>query len=64
MFLLSELWAGRWSWAAAAVDDVRRQLDPELRHLVGGGADVSVVLYGPTQVGKTTLLLRLLGVAE
>ena len=65
MVLLSDLWAARWSWAAAAMDDVRGRLAPELRHVVGGGAaDVSVVLYGPTQVGKTTLLLTLLGVAE
>lgn len=65
MVLLSDLWAARWSWAATAMDDVRGRLAPELRHLVGGGAaDVSVVLYGPTGVGKTTLLLTLLGVAE
>lgn len=64
MVLFSDLWAARWSWAATAMDDVRGRLAPELRHLVGGGADVSVVLYGPTQVGKTTLLLTLLDVAE
>ncbi len=62
--LASELYEQRWSWAAAAVGAVRSQLAPELRHLVAGNAgDVSVVLYGPTQVGKTTLLLTLLGVA-
>ncbi|MGH3612292.1 MAG: hypothetical protein ACRDRK_06770, partial [Pseudonocardia sp.] len=61
----SDIWADRWTWAADAVENVRGLLAPELRHLVGAGsAEVSVVLYGPTHVGKTTLLLTLLGVAD
>ena len=59
----SDLHQTRLDWAECAYSKFLRNLDPELQHyLVNHEEEVSVVLYGITQVGKTTLLLKVLGI--
>jgi hypothetical protein len=59
----AELYRQRWDWARDTYNDFRRDLTPEMKAFFPEGRrDVSIVLYGPSQSGKTTLLLRLLGV--
>lgn len=67
MEALSSLWrdmfARRLGWAEHAYEDFLRKIDPDLAtYFSGKEKDVYVVLYGKTQVGKTTLLLKLMGV--
>ncbi len=58
--------ADRWAWADQQIEQFVSDLDPTLaRHFrqptnshVG---QIGAVLYGKTQVGKTTLILRLMG---
>ena len=63
--LWRDQWAGRQDWAFRAYDAFRDGLSEHTRScLTAGSTEASVVLFGRTQVGKTTLLLRLLGVSE
>lgn len=58
--------ARRHQWALDACDEFRQTLSEELRdHLPRGDerGEAYVVAFGRTQVGKTTLILELLGVA-
>jgi hypothetical protein len=66
---LRRLWAegapGRQSWALSAYDRFCSELSPWTRDSLPAARDeTTIVLFGPTQVGKTTLLLELLGVAK
>ena len=52
-------------WADQAYAQFRAVLPAEVRDALSSRrSDCNVALYGPTQVGKTTLLLTLLGVRE
>jgi len=57
-------WNRRLDWAHAAIGDFRDGLSPEVRHLLPGRGEstCNVAVYGRSQVGKTTLILRLMGV--
>ncbi len=66
---LRRLWAqgtqGRREWALTAYDRFCSELSPWTRgSLPEARKETTIVLFGPTQVGKTTLLLELLGIAE
>lgn len=51
-------------WAFRALDRLLASVGGDVRHfLAGGRAEAYVVVFGKTQVGKTTLLLDLMGVA-
>lgn len=57
----------RWRWVDERIDDFRLSCDPALaldRHFDSSGRTFNAVLFGRTQTGKTTLLLRLLGVRD
>jgi hypothetical protein len=61
--LAAGLHGRRLEWADRAYDQFRAALPAEVRDsLSGRRSDSNVALYGRTQVGKTTLLLTLLGV--
>lgn len=67
VFPLSELWrAGsqtRLDWAFEAYDSLIEKLSPEVKtRMAAGNPEAYVVVFGRTQVGKTTLLLELMGV--
>ncbi|KHL24151.1 hypothetical protein PK98_15380 [Croceibacterium mercuriale] len=51
-------------WAVRANEEWIADLSPDGRALPQRSPETMVVLFGPTQVGKTTLLLTLLGIAE
>lgn len=66
---LRRMWAegaeGRQSWALNAYSRFRSSLSPWTNQSLPEAQDETVIiLFGPTQVGKTTLLLELLGVAR
>lgn len=54
----------RHDWALTAFDRFVHELAPELSAQLKGSEQVTVVVYGATQVGKTTLILDLLGLAS
>lgn len=54
----------RHDWALTAFDRFVRELAPELSAQLKGSEQVTVVVYGATQVGKTTLILDLLGLGS
>jgi len=62
------LWLERHShrhdWALSAFDRFVHELAPELSAQLMGSEQVTVVVYGATQVGKTTLILDLLGLGS
>ncbi|WP_211248721.1 hypothetical protein [Acidocella facilis] len=65
---LRRLWAegekGRKSWALDAYEHFRMELSEWTRGQLPEARDeTTIVLFGPTQVGKTTLLLELLGIS-
>lgn len=63
--LWRDLHAGRWNWAERALEAYRSDTPDFLRPLLRRGAlETSVVLYGHTQMGKTTLILTLMGLRE
>lgn len=53
--------AHRHDWALSAFDRFVHELAPELSAQLTRSEQVTVVVYGATQVGKTTLILDLLG---
>lgn len=60
-----EEYAQRLNWAERAYQDFLENIDPELaRYFSPQEKEASVVLFGKTQVGKTTLLLKLMGVRD
>ncbi|KEZ07314.1 hypothetical protein GQ57_01605 [Burkholderia sp. MSh2] len=58
-----ELHDKRRDWAYDAFDEFARHIDPELTAGYSRSSQVTVVVYGSTQVGKTTLMLEMLGIA-
>lgn len=52
------------NWAIRANDEWVASLSQDGKTLSHGSPEAMVVLFGPTQVGKTTLLLNLLGIAD
>ena len=61
----SELYAGRLEWAETEYLNFVEGLDVAINaYMVKHKKEVTVVLYGVTQVGKTTLLLKLLGISD
>lgn len=54
----------RHDWALQAFDRFVHELAPEISDQVRRSDQVTVVVYGATQVGKTTLILDLLGLAS
>lgn len=60
----SELYARRSEWAIDAYRGFVAKLHPSLREDLARQDYVSMVAYGPTQVGKTTLILTTLGVQK
>lgn len=58
----SELYANRSEWALRAYKDFVATVHPALRGDLERQDHVTLVVYGPTQVGKTTLILSTLGV--
>lgn len=69
-FVFFETWAdihnNRLNWAFEAREAFLQKFDPEFQHLItdSGAKAAFVALYGNTQVGKTTLILKLLGIRE
>ena len=56
---------GRTDWAENAVAQHLEGFDPEVRdRLATRDREATIALYGPTQVGKTTLILKMLGVSD
>lgn len=56
-----ERYRRRYHWAVSAYNRFVRDLAPELVDTLQRNEQVTVVVYGATQVGKTTLILDLLG---
>ena len=57
----------RFDWVNEAKRDVRGHLEhPFARQLISSGtnSNVNVALFGKTQVGKTTLILKLMGIKD
>ncbi|XEG74745.1 dynamin family protein [Pseudomonas sp. abacavir_1] len=59
-----ERYRQRHDWALQAFDRFVHELAPEISDQVQRSDQVTVVVYGATQVGKTTLILDLLGLAS
>ncbi|KXU92100.1 hypothetical protein CR51_31180 [Caballeronia megalochromosomata] len=57
-----DLHEARRQWAYDAFSDFVKDIDPELTSGYGRSEHVTVVVYGSTQVGKTTLMLDMLGI--
>lgn len=53
----------RYQWAVGAYDRFVQDLAPELVSTLPRSEQVTVAVYGATQVGKTTLILELLGLS-
>lgn len=58
----SEMYAKRSEWALRAYDEFVNTVHPWLRDDLVRREHVTLVVYGPTQVGKTTLILTTLGI--
>lgn len=56
-----ERYRNRFQWAVRAYEQFVRELAPELLDSLQRSDKITVVVYGATQVGKTTLILDLLG---
>lgn len=57
----------RWNWAIKAEAEFKQslnKLDVDETLAVQNADEVTIGVYGPTQVGKTTLILRLLGISQ
>lgn len=59
-----ELYGCRLDWAEKAYGTFLREIDKEVARDFERKGEVTVVLYGRTQVGKTTLLLKVLGIDD
>ncbi|APE97247.1 hypothetical protein BG030_03905 [Pseudomonas putida] len=60
----SERYRQRHDWALQAYDRFVHELAPEVSGQLRRSEQVTVVVYGATQVGKTTLILDLLGLVS
>ncbi|KAF1053636.1 MAG: hypothetical protein GAK43_01306 [Stenotrophomonas maltophilia] len=60
----SELHAGRLDWVMRGYEEFVSGIDPELKRDYRRDDQITLVVYGPTQIGKTTLILNLLGIAQ
>lgn len=52
------------AWAVRANEELLAELSPAVAGTVRARRETQVALYGPTQSGKTTLVLQMLGVAD
>lgn len=60
-----DLYRSRWEWVDREVDEFLTRVRPELHeHFSTGAREFNAVLFGPTQSGKTTLILRMLGLRD
>lgn len=59
-----ELYKQRDLWATRAYQDFLDQVDPDLQADLTRSDQITIVVYGSTQVGKTTLILKLLGIKD
>ncbi len=59
-----DLYASRLDWAEHAYATFLHSIDEEVARDFERKGEITVVLYGRTQVGKTTLLLKVLGIAD
>lgn len=59
-----ELYESRLDWAERAYANFLHEIDKEVARDFERKGEVTVVLYGRTQVGKTTLLLKVLGIDD
>ncbi|EKS72429.1 hypothetical protein BURK_005292 [Burkholderia sp. SJ98] len=64
--MIDKLWLDlhgrRREWAYDAFEEFAQHIDPELQAGYSRSSQVTVVVYGSTQVGKTTLMLDMLGI--
>lgn len=63
----ADICALRYDWANAGFESFMKKFDPELYLQENSAAikdQISVVVYGSSQVGKTSFILELLGVCE
>lgn len=58
-----ELYKNRLDWAEKAYSEFMRSIDEDISSEFERQGEITVVLYGRTQVGKTTLLLKILGIS-
>lgn len=58
----SKKYGDRYRWAYEAYERFVKEVDPSLEGEFQRSSHVTVVVYGATQVGKTTLILDLLGI--
>ncbi|HFH2958015.1 hypothetical protein [Pseudomonas aeruginosa] len=56
-----ERYQQRYRWATKAYEELVQELAPELVDSLARNERVTIAVYGATQVGKTTLILDLLG---
>ncbi len=59
-----ELYSQRDQWAKKAYQDFLDQVDPDLEADLTRSDQITIVVYGSTQVGKTTLILKLLRIND
>ncbi|RKG39412.1 MULTISPECIES: P-loop NTPase family protein [Acinetobacter] len=59
-----ELYSQRDQWATKAYQDFLDQVDPDLEADLTRSDQITIVVYGSTQVGKTTLILKLLRIKD
>lgn len=59
-----ELYSQRDQWAKKAYQDFLDQVDPDLEADLTRSDQITIVVYGSTQVGKTTLILKLLKIRD
>ncbi|KAB2332613.1 GTPase [Bacillus mesophilum] len=66
-YIWDSAYVNRWSWAKKAEFEFKQnlqKLDIDELLLKEELTEITIGVYGPTQVGKTTLILRLLGVRQ
>ena len=58
----SDVYQRRYDWAKTAHSKFMRKFDPNLYHTEDVKEQVYIIVYGASQVGKTSLILELIGV--
>ena len=58
------LFEQRYDWALQAYNEFTQKLERSIKDTLERKDQITVVLYGHTQAGKTTVLLRLLGIKD
>lgn len=62
--LWKDLYAHRLDWAEEAYIGFLKEISPDKVEEFRNHTEVSVTVYGSTQVGKTTLILKLIGISD